>query len=68
MENQCQHLTMTQRNELQKLLQKFEEFFDGTIGTWKIEPIDLELKRIRSKSDRDHIQYRRYTKKCLKRG
>ena len=35
MENQCQHLTVTQRNELLKLLQKFEEFFDGTLDTWK---------------------------------
>ena len=35
MENQCQHLTVTQRNELLKLLQKFEDFFDGTLGTWK---------------------------------
>ena len=26
MENQCQHLTMTQRNEYLELLQKFEEF------------------------------------------
>ena len=39
MENQCQHLTMTQRNELIKLLQKFEELFDGTLGTWKIDPV-----------------------------
>ena len=33
MKNQCQHLTMTQRNELLKLLQKFEELFDGTLDT-----------------------------------
>ena len=32
MENQCQHLTVTQRNELLKLLQKFEDFFDGYCG------------------------------------
>ena len=35
METQCQHLTMTQRNELLKLLQIFEEFFDETLGTQK---------------------------------
>ena len=44
MENQCQHLTMTQRNELPKLLQKFEEFFNVTLGTWKTDPLDFKLK------------------------
>ena len=44
MENRCQYLTMTQRNELLKLLQKPEEFFDGTLGTWKIDPVDFRLK------------------------
>ena len=44
MENQCQHLTITQRNELLRLLQKFEDFFDGTLGTWKTDPVHLELK------------------------
>ena len=43
-ETQCQHLIMTQRNDLLKLLQKFEELFDGTLGTWKIDPLDFELK------------------------
>ena len=33
MENRCQHLTMTKRNELLKLLQKLEELFNGTLGT-----------------------------------
>ena len=44
MVTQFQHLTMTQRNELLKLLHKFEELFDGTLGTWKIDPVDFELK------------------------
>ena len=35
---------MSQRNELLKLLQKFEEFFDGTLGTWKTGPVDFKLK------------------------
>ena len=43
-ENQCQHLTMTQRNELLKLLQKFEELFDITLGTCKTYLVDFELK------------------------
>ena len=44
MENQCQHLTMTQRNEFLILLQKLKELFDGTLGTRKTYPLDLELK------------------------
>ena len=44
METHCQHLTMTQHNDLLKLLQKFEELFDGTLGTWKTDPVDFKLK------------------------
>ena len=44
MENQCQHLTITQRNEYLKLLQKFEEFFDGKLGTWKTDTVNFELQ------------------------
>ena len=44
MENQCQHLTMTQRNELLKLLQTFEELFDGTLRPWKTDPVDSDTK------------------------
>ena len=44
MENKCQHLTMTHLNELLILMQKFEELFDGTLSTWKIDPLYFELK------------------------
>ena len=44
MKTQCQHLTMTERNELLKLLQIFEELFDLTLSTWKKYPVDFELK------------------------
>ena len=27
-----------------KLLQKLEYCFDGTLGTWKTDPVDFELK------------------------
>ena len=33
METKCQHFTNTQCNDLLKLLQKIEEFSDGTLGT-----------------------------------
>ena len=44
MKNQFQHLTETQRKELLELLQNFEELFDGTLGTWKTDPVGFELK------------------------
>ena len=44
MKNQWQHLTETQRNELLKLLQRSEELFYGTFGTWKTDPLEFKLK------------------------
>ena len=44
MENWCEHLPMTQRNELLILLHKFEELFDGTLGTWKTYSADFKLE------------------------
>ena len=44
MENQCQHLTEIHHNYLLKLLKKSEELFNGTLGTWKTDPVDSELK------------------------
>ena len=36
---------MTQRNSLLGLLQKLEELLYGTLGTWKTDPVELELKQ-----------------------
>ena len=44
MDNQCQHLPTTQRNELTQFLQKLEEFFDGTHGTWKTDLVSSRIK------------------------
>ena len=44
MKNQCHNLIEEQRNKLHKLLHKSEEFFDGTLGTRKTDPVDFELK------------------------
>ena len=44
MENKFQYLTITQRNELIKILQRFEEFFHGTLGACKTDPVDFMLK------------------------
>jgi hypothetical protein len=37
-------LEETQGNSLEKLLRKFEPLFDGTLGHWKTDPVDLKLK------------------------
>ena len=44
MESQCQNLTRAQRNELIKLLKKLEELFNESLGIWKTDPVDFELK------------------------
>jgi hypothetical protein len=41
---ECTHLEKDKQKQLLKLLQKFEELFDGSLGTWKTNPINLELK------------------------
>ena len=41
---ECKHLTATEQRQLLLLLQKFEHLFDGTLGTWNTDPVDLELK------------------------
>jgi transposase InsO family protein len=41
---ECTHLTAEEQRQLLNLLQKFEGLFDGTLGTWNTEPIQLELK------------------------
>jgi hypothetical protein len=40
---ECTHLDNTEQRQLLKLLQKFEDLFDGTLGTWKTDLVDLEL-------------------------
>ena len=44
MGTQCQHLTTTQRNYLMKLFQIFEDLFDGTLGTYRTDPVDFKMK------------------------
>ena len=45
MTKQCQQqLTDTERHKLLYILKKFEDFFDGMLGTWNTTPVDLELK------------------------
>ena len=43
MEN-CQGIDEVEKHKLFKLLNKFKHLFDGTLGNWKTEPVELELK------------------------
>lgn len=40
----CEGLNRKQKDQLYELLSKFPEVFDGSLGTWKTEPVELELK------------------------
>ena len=56
METQCQHLTVTQRNELLKLLQNLKSCSMEHLLPVKISSRILILKGVRNKYDRNHIQ------------
>jgi hypothetical protein len=38
------HLEPADQRQLLRTLQKYEELFNGPLGTWKTDPIQLELK------------------------
>ena len=40
----CELLTIKEQEELLALLQKFEHLFDGQLGSWDSDPIEVELK------------------------
>jgi hypothetical protein len=41
---ECELLSPEEQVQLLRLLQKFEHLFDGTLGSWNVAPVDLELK------------------------
>ena len=41
---ECKLLDESEQNKLFLLLEKFSHLFDGTLGDWKTDPVDLELK------------------------
>ena len=44
MKNHWQNLKEDQNKDLPNLLQKFKQLFNGTLGTWKTDPVYFELK------------------------
>jgi len=40
----CKRLSTPDKKRLHSLLMKYENLFDGTLGTWKTDPVQLELK------------------------
>eukprot|EP00986_Skeletonema_menzelii_P017026 scaffold17078_cov211-Skeletonema_menzelii.AAC.1 len=43
-EENCQHLSNTQRMKLLELLKKHEKMFSGQLGEWKGEEVHFDLK------------------------
>ena len=41
--NNSTHLISEERNQLIRLFEEFEDLFDGTLGDWDIEPVNLEI-------------------------
>lgn len=50
------HLEPTEQRQLLRLQQKYKDLFDGTLGIWKNDPIELELKNSNGQalSHKDH--------------
>ena len=42
--NECEHLSIEQRNDLFMLLNKYKSLFDRTLGEWDTHPVSLEIK------------------------
>jgi hypothetical protein len=42
--NLSSHLDASQKSNLKSLLLKYEPLFDGSLGDWKTDPVDLQLK------------------------
>ena len=40
----CWHLPPKDRTALNVLLKKYKPLFDGTLGTWNIDPVSIEIK------------------------
>jgi len=45
----CKLLNPMEQQQLLKLLLKFEHLFDGSLGSWNVEPVELELKEPEAK-------------------
>ena len=41
----CKHLNTIEKSALKTLLNKQESLFDGTLGLWRNEVYDIELKK-----------------------
>ena len=41
---ECKQLSKEEQQQLLILLKKYEALFDGTVGTWKTDPVDIVLK------------------------
>ena len=42
----CSHLKHVEKEKLAKLLTKYENLFDGTLGQWKGPPVEIQLREV----------------------
>jgi hypothetical protein len=62
---ECHFLNADQQETLHKLLRKFAHLFDGTLGNWKTDPVDLELKdKNENLIMQEHIQSHTHKNNC----
>ena len=55
------HLTPDQQNELERVLDKYTNIFDGTLGVYPHKKFSIEIKPDANPNMLGHIQYHMYT-------
>ena len=63
----CKHLSVPDQEKLLKLLTKFEDLFDGTLGDWDTEPVSLKLKEVQNRITAGLFQLQKPTRKPSRR-
>ena len=61
------HLSVPDQEKLLKLLTKFEDLFDGTLGVWDTEPVSLKLKEGENHTTAGRFQLQKPVRKPSRR-
>ena len=62
------HLKEKEREQLHALLVKYQELFDGTLGEWNTDPVDLELIDEAKPHSQRHYPVPHLYKETFKKG
>ena len=60
------HLNKEEQNKLHQLLTKYEDLFDGSLGKWKMDAYDVELRPDATPYHLRHIRFHKSTLPHLK--